>query len=303
LQQIENQIGNIFQQQAKVNICFNEYNKEKFTLLKNSCKQYLDHNQDIERAGIKIFYYNEDFAELFPRALQKIKKYPSLIYLDQNGIKFLSDKYFLELEKTKTTDFLYYLSSSYILRFGSTKEFQDNLTIDMNRAKQNPYRYIHKSILEQLRERLPAQTKLSLYPFTIRKNTNIYGIIFGASHLLAVDKFLKTAWERNTVNGEANFDIDDDASKNQYHLFDGKKLTKIESFAKSLRESILNKTITTNKDALDFTYKHGHISAHATEEIKKMRKEGLIIYSEKTSLVNYEQVYKNKRIIEFKIIQ
>jgi three-Cys-motif partner protein len=301
LQQIKNQIGNIFKQGTIINVCFNEYEKEKYNLLEESCKQFLSDNSDLGRAKVNIFYRNQDFAEIFPNAIKTINKYPSLVYIDQNGMKFLSDKYFLELEKTKTTDFLYFLSSSYFWRFGNKKAFQDNLKIDINKAKQNPYKYIHKSILEQLREKLPRNTKYSLYPFTIKKDTNVYGIIFGASHPLAVDKFLKTAWKENNLNGEANFDINDDVDKRQLDLFEGKKLTKIESFAYSLRNNILNETIKTNKDAYVFTLEQGHIDAHAIEEVKKMKKEGLISYSERTPLINYDQVIKHKRIIEYKI--
>jgi hypothetical protein len=148
---------------------------------------------------------------------------------------------------------------------------------------------------------LPKNTRYSLYPFTIKKGANVYGIIFGASHPLAVDKFLKTAWKENNLNGEANFDIDDDVDKQQLDLFESKKLTKIESFAGSLRNNILNGIIKTNKDAYVFTLKQGHIDAHATEEVKKMKKESLISYSERTPLINYDQVIKNKRIIEYKI--
>ncbi|KAA6312486.1 hypothetical protein EZS27_036591 [termite gut metagenome] len=139
LQQIKNQIGNIFKQKTKINICFNEFDKDKFALLEESCKQFLKGNPELERAEVKVYYRNADFAKIFPKAITIIQKYPSLVYLDQNGMKFLSDKYFLELEKTKTTDFLYFLSSSYFWRFGNRKAFQDNLIIDMEKAKQNPY--------------------------------------------------------------------------------------------------------------------------------------------------------------------
>lgn len=303
LQQIKRQIGTILKQGTKIGICFNEFDKEKFTLLEKSCKQFLLENQELEKAGVKIHYRNTDFAELFPKAIKTIQKYPSLVYLDQNGMKFLSDKYFLELEKTKTTDFIYFLSSSYFWRFGNKKEFQENLKIDMNKAKQNPYKYIHKSILEQLRSKLPTNTKYVLYPFTIKKDTNIYGIIFGASHPLAVDKFLKTAWKKNATNGEANFDIDDDSCKNQLDLFEGKKLTKIENFAYALRNNILNGNIKTNEDAYTFTLEQGHIDVHASDEVKRMKKEGLINYAEKTPLINYNQVITHRRMVNFEIIK
>jgi three-Cys-motif partner protein len=302
LQQIKNQTGNIFQKKTKIHICFNEYDKQKYESLQQSCNQYVNSDSELSRLNIDLQFRNSDFAELFPKTLTTIRKYPSLVYLDQNGMKFLADKYIDDLEKTTTTDFLYFLSSSYFFRFGNTKGFQSNMQIDIERAKQNPYKYIHKSILEQLREKLPQNTKLSLYPFTIKKNTNVYGIIFGASHPRAVDKFLKTAWEKNNMNGEANFDIDDDINKKQLDLFEGKKSTKIECFKQNIRKEILGGNIKTNKDAYDYTLKQGHIPSHTTEEISLMKKDKLIHYVEKSPLVNYDQVYKNGRVINYQIL-
>jgi hypothetical protein len=258
--------------------------------------------------NINLQFRNFDFADLFPKTISTIKRYPSLVYLDQNGMKFLADKYIDELEKTTTTDFLYFLSSSYFNRFGKTNAFQTNMKIDIERAKGNPYKYIHKSILDQLREKLPKNTRLSLYPFTIKKHANVYGIIFGATHPRAVDKFLKTAWKKNTINGEANFDIDDENNKCQASLFDdsqpefGRKLRKIEIFKQNIRQEILEGRITTNKDAFDYTLKQGHISAHANEEVAAIKKEKLIRYDGKSPLINYEQVYKNRRIINYQIL-
>ena len=301
LRQIKNQIGNIFKTNKTINVCFNEFDEGKYNSLKASCSEYIQENPEIERANINIYYYQKDFAILFPEIIDKIKNYPSLVFMDQNGIKFLSEQYFLELSKTKTTDFLYFLSSSYFIRFGNTPEFKTTLNLDLERAKKNPYKYIHKSILEQLREKVSSKLDISLYPFTIKKGTNIYGIIFGASHPRAIEKFLNTAWGQNVTNGSANFDIDDDSSKTQLDLFEGKKLTKIESFSLSLRQLILSNKITTNKEAFDYTQEQGHISSHATEEIKKMKKERLLTYEGKSPLVNYDQVYKNKRVISLKL--
>jgi three-Cys-motif partner protein len=302
LQQIKSQYSNIFQKRTKINICFNEFDKQKFDLLQESCNKFVSDNSELSGMNINMQFHNSDFADLFPKMLSTIKKFPSLVYLDQNGMKFLADKYIDDLEKTTTTDFLYFLSSSYFLRFGNTDAFQSNLKIDIERAKKNPYKYIHKSILEQLRERLPKNTKLSLYPFTIKKNSNVYGIIFGATHPRAVDKFLKTAWDKNNVNGEANFDIDDDKGKQQLNLFEDKKPTKLEYFKQNIRQEILGGRIKTNKDAYDYTLKQGHISSQANEEVVKMKKGKLIQYDGKSPLINYEQVYKNNRIINFQII-
>ncbi|MDR1680976.1 MAG: three-Cys-motif partner protein TcmP [Prevotellaceae bacterium] len=303
LQQILNQAGNIFQKKTKINVCFNEFDKDKFDLLQTSCNQFVTNNPELSRMNLNMLFRNCDFADLFPKTLSTIKKYPSLVYLDQNGMKFLADKYIDDLEKTSTTDFLYYLSSSYFVRFGRTKAFQTNMNIDIERARRNPYKYIHKSILEQLREKLPQKTKLSLYPFTIKKNANVYGIIFGATHPRAVDKFLKTAWDKNTINGEANFDIDDDKKKSESTLFpELKLLTKIEVFQQTLKEKILNGSIKNNKEAFDYTLQQGHISEHATEAVKELKNDGKLLYDARTPLINYDNVYKNNKIIKYKVI-
>lgn len=306
LQQIKGQFGNIFQKRCKVKVCLNEYDSSKFSSLKQCCEQYIKENNDLNRLYNKYLFlqfHNNDFAELFPKYHNIISTYPSLIFLDQNGMKFMADKYLTDLERLPQTDFLYYLSSSYFIRFGETEAFQTNMKIDMDKVRQNPYKYVHRSILEQLKERLPKESKLKLYPFTIKKGANIYGIIFGAKHPLAVDKFLKTAWKKNTLNGEANFDIYDDKKKGQLDIWGERKLTKIESFQEDLRQKVLSGELRSNKEVYDYTIEQGHISQHSSDELKAMKKEKLIYYTERTPLVNYDQVYKNKRKIEYKLVK
>ena len=304
LQQINGQAGNIFQKRCNVHVCLNEYDASKFNSLKQCCEQHISEEKELKRLYNKYLFlqfHNEDFAELFPKYHNIIHTSPSLIFLDQNGMKFLADKYLSDLEKLPQTDFLYYLSSSYFIRFGETNAFQTNMKIDMDKVRQNPYKYVHRSILDQLKERLPKGSKLKLYPFTIKKGANIYGIIFGAKHPLAVDKFLRTVWKKNTINGEANFDIDEDKKKGQLELFGEKKLTKIESFQEDLKKRVLNGELQTNRDVYDFTLEQGHIPQHASDKLKEMKKEKLIDYDERTPLVNYDKVYKEKRIVSYKM--
>jgi hypothetical protein len=148
---------------------------------------------------------------------------------------------------------------------------------------------------------LPANSELKLYPFSLKKGANIFGIVFGAKHPLAVDKFLNIAWKRNPINGDANFDIDDDSKKSQLDIFSTKKLTKIEKFKRSLREKILTRQIKNNLEALNFVYEEGHIGKHASDCLKEMKKNEEIDYNAKSPLVTYESVYKKNRIIEYKI--
>jgi len=276
LNKIKEQKGYLFQNEVKVTVHLNEFepNKKKqnkFELLKLASSKFMELEKSLSNK-VKIKLYNENFDILFPKLLPFIKQFPSLVYLDQNGIKFLSEKYFLELEKTKQTDFLYFLSASYFWRFGERKEFKMYLDIDMAVAKKQKYQFIHRYITEQIRDKLPLNTKLKLHPFSLKKGSNIHGIIFGASHPRAVDKFLAIGWKRNGTNGNANFDIDDDCNKDQLDLFAGQKLTKIESFKKEVEKLILNKEISNNYELLDYVYSHGHIPKHASDCLNNLKK-------------------------------
>jgi three-Cys-motif partner protein len=302
LEKIKEQTVRIFQQNIKVEVYFNEYKKTKFDQLSMACNQFLEENDHLARA-VKLSLTNEDFEVCFNRLLPTIKKQASLVYLDQNGIKFLSDKYFLELEKTGQTDFLYFVSSSYFWRFGEKEEFKSHLELDMELAKKDPYQFIHRNLLQQLKAKLPANTELRLYPFSLKKGSNIHGIIFGASHPRAVDKFLGIAWKRNSINGEANFDMDGDKKKGQLDMFEGKKLTKIEAFQQRLRDKVLNRKITNNFEAFDYALEEAHIGSHAANELKKMKTEKLIDYEGLSPLVTYENVYKTKRLLQYKIVK
>ena len=305
LQKIKTYIGHIFQKKVKISLYLNEFEpnkkeQKKFNLLRKACQEYLQENNEVGRA-IEIKYFNENCEELFPKLINDIRNYPSLVYLDQNGIKFLANQYLQELEKTYQTDFLYFVSSSYFWRFGDSKEFKEHFDIDMSTAKKEPYRFIHRQVLEHLKSKLPGNTRLKLYPFSLKKGTNIHGIIFGASHPAAVCKFLNIAWKRNPLNGEATFDIDKDEIKNQLDLFapSNKQLTKIEEFQSHFRKEILLRKIKNNLEAFTFTLDNGHIPQHATEEIKKMKSENIVFYTGHPK-ISYDS-WRDNTVVEFNI--
>lgn len=306
LTQISEQIGNIFRKKQRITIYFNELDSEKFALLKAACIKFINTNNElkrcVDRQFLRIVYTNKACEEIFDDYLEKMQKCPSLVYLDQNGVKFLQNKYFQKLIHCKQVDFLYFISSSYFIRFGNKEEFKNILNIDWEKAHRNPYKYIHQYILQRLREKIPASCNTYLYPFAIKKGANIYGIIFGASHIRAVDKFLHITWKTNEVNGNANFDIDDDKSKDiQEDLFGNREYTKIQNFQGLVKQEILTKNLGTNKDVYLFTLKNGHIPKHSEEIVRQMKKENLIDYTGRYPLINYEQAIRNARIITYEI--
>ncbi len=307
LDMIKQNIGFVFSKKVKIKVCFNEFepskkSQKKFELLKISCEEYLEQNKDVGRA-ISLEVLNEDFETLFPKKIQEMRIYPSLVYLDQNGIKFLSDRYLSELEKMNTTDFLYFSSSSYFKRFGESEEFKQYFKIDVDEINKVPYASVHRVVIQELKKTLPNNTRLKLYPFTIKKGKNIYGIIFGAKHPRALDKFLSISWKRNEVNGEANFDIDDEATLGQQVLFGEQRLSKIEKFQKKIEEKVISLEINNNFELLNFVYEEGHIGAHAAYCLKKMKKRKMINYECSSPLINYDNVHKKKRLLEYKVLK
>ena len=246
---------------------------------------------------VRIQYSNKDFNAIYKEIIVKTRNMPNLYIIDQSGIKFTNQEIFNTLLGLATTDFLFFISSSFFQRFNKEDEFIRHLNINEGDLKSNPYNFIHRIILDKYRSLIPIGSDLRIFPFSIKKNSNIYGIIFGSKHILGVEKFLKIAWDKNKINGEANYDIDDDTYKTQLVLnFDNpsetKKLTKIESFKIKLEEFIKNKKKVTNVELYYFTYDNGHISEHTNKHLRELKTKKIISYSGHTK-ISWDKVKKN----------
>lgn len=305
LQMIVKHIGIILQKKTNITLHLNEFEpnkgeQEKFELLRKNCKKYISDHEKLKYC-LEVKFYNKDAEELLPELLPKIKSYPSLVLLDQNGIKFISREYISELEKLSTTDFLFFVSSSYFKRLGMTDEFQKVLEFSEEELNEIEWANIHRVVVDKLKKRLSPGSDLRLYPFSIKKGRNIYGIIFGATHPLAVDKFLNISWKKNKKNGEANFDIDEDQSKYQGELFGKRKLTKIEKFKDELEQKVLEGDIRNNKEALMFTYDSGNSRKTANKFLRKLKRQGKIDYKGRTPGVTYDNVFKKCKTVTYKV--
>ncbi|SMD44814.1 three-Cys-motif partner protein [Aquiflexum balticum DSM 16537] len=290
----------ILQKRTKIYLKLNEFKKPKFIELQNACSSFIE-EQPILKLFVEIEYSNLEFEKAFEKYYSDIIKHPSLVFLDQNGVKFLKLDTINKLEKSKRTDFLFFVSTSYFKRFDETPEFKQSIDFDIEDLKKNPYQFIHRNLIGAIKNKLPSNSNLQLYPFSIKKRSGIYGLVFGASHQLAVNKFLEIVWKKSGLNGEANFDIEDDLSKAQLGIFDQPKLTKIQSFQRDLRDNILSKKITDNKSVIDYTLSKGHIGSHAREEIIRMKKENLIDYEGNNPLISYDSAIKNQKLVIFSV--
>ncbi len=298
LMEIEKHLKNIAD--ANITLFLNENKKQYFKQLKENCNSYLKKYPALKTI-VHLKYSDLDFQEVFGKLENKIGKKPSLVFLDQFGVKY--GTYVKKFEQFEHTDFLLFISSSSLKRFANTKEFKNALSLsdeEIRELKNAPYKLIHEFVVSFLRKRLNKNTMLKLYPFSIKKGRNIYGLIFGTKHVLAADKFLRIAWKINPKNGSANYDIYDDKGKQRLHLFSElDRKTTIQSFQEDFKKKVLEGTIKTNEDGYYYAIEKGHIPKHADEVLRKLKKDGIITYKGKSPLINYNNVVKQRRIIEY----
>jgi len=286
----------IMKNKTNIIVLFNELDKTKFQSLKEIINNRIHELNLNELMYVK--YSRQDFKEIFFDFAKEFNVIPSLLFIDQNGVKQVPEEVFQELINLPKTDFLFFVSSSLFNRFDYDNYFPD---LDYDNLRNKPYNLIHRGVLEYYKEKIPEGNNTRLYPFTIKKGSNVYGLIFGSKHPLGVNKFLEIAWDHNRLNGQANFDIDNDEFKRQGSLFpDEKSFTKIAKFKKELINYIMTKEKISNKEIYDFTLEKGHIPKHAVEVIKSLKNESKIRFG-RSPLINYTNCYKDRNIKIFKV--
>lgn len=297
--------GYLANQKKKVCIYLNDSDSNKYNTLKSNVENTI---KDLSLTSfVELTITNTTFKECIKRFNNEFKNGCSILFIDQNGFKEVNEEVFQYLINLETTEFIFFISSSHIHRFAVIPEVQNvHPKFDFDKIKNTSRKKVHNVICNEYETYVPSNIRsYGLIPFSIMKSDkiNVYGLIFVSKHIRGADKFLHTVWKTNAINGNANFDIDEDTRKNQLHLFDGKIPTKIESFQNRIRHLILDGTIKNNIDAYLFTLNQGHIGQHSSEEVKRMKKENLVTYDSKSPLINYEMIYSKKRIVEYQLIK
>lgn len=216
---------------------------------------------------------NYDFKEAFARpnveTILSNPKYGKFILLDQYGFKEVDTDVFRKLVSSPKTDFIFFISSSFIKRFDehpSIKKYIETGRINFDEAKPKE---CHREVANYFKSLIPASTEYYLHHFSIKKGTNYYGLIFGTSHSLGMEKFLKVCWEKDRLAGEANFDMFNDHQLGSL-FYTEDSTNKIEKFKQELKKEILSKRIINNLQGLKFTLKAGIKTSVFPEVISEM---------------------------------
>ncbi|WP_396188980.1 three-Cys-motif partner protein TcmP [Flavobacterium sp.] len=247
----------------KIVFGFNEKGKRKSKILEKNVNSFVDNclnNCKREKCVYEHYVGNFDFKDAFNRPnvldIMTNKKYSKFVLLDQYGFKEVDNEVFHKLINFPKTDFIFFISSSFINRFQNQPAIKRYIETEKIEFKKSQPKHCHKLISQYFKDQIPKNKEYYLHQFSIKKGTNYYGLIFGTSHTLGMEKFLKVCWSKDKMAGEANFDINNDFQSDTL-FYDEMFSNKIEQFKTDLFFMVQNKAIKTNIEGLKYTLKYG----------------------------------------------
>ena len=218
------------------------------------------------------------------RPILENKRAAKLLILDQFGVDEITEDVFRDLVRFPVTDFIFFLSSSTLHRFRNHPAIKIKIE-----HPENSYD-VHRAAFAHFRKL--AGDEAFLGQFSIRKRSNIYGLIFGSQHPLGVHKFLEVAWSNDEIAGEANFDIERENIASDEMLLPMAELRpkKIQGFESDLEHAVRAGEMHSEADLIRFAIEAGMTCQHCTPIIQKLKAARTIACDFRTP--NVRQYYK-----------
>ena len=276
LEEIRSALDQAHANNTEIHLYLNEMMKGKYDTLRATCEA-----SDLVNT-VHFHYLNKDFQEAFNKWKPEFTrnegtrfKTANLLFLDQNGTKQITREVFSTIVGAARTDFLFFISSSYIYRFKNQPQNVQPSPINESDFDGMTMKNVHRKVCDAYRRWLPNGYRYYLAPFSIAKDygSNVYGLIFGSGHPLGMDKFLKICWETDPLTGEANYDIDDDNIIQGQLTFWDEKPKKLDLFERHLSEAVLNGSLKTNVDVYEYSLNQGFRASQAKSILGKLVKE------------------------------
>lgn len=265
-------------QDIEINLYFNDDVKSKYLKLKKAV-------EEVTSKYFKIEVDNKDFSVAFKKKFHAINAADTanLVILDQCGLKHITQDVFTKLMNCRAADILFFISSSTIKRFAGENCIDQYLSgISKEQIDKLDAGHIHRFMCDEYyRKLVPHGKEYYLAPFSIKKDSNVYGLIFGTNSLYGLEKFLRVCWNIDPNTGEANYNIDRDAFWDEKTLFkELDTVQKKEEFQKNLATELQKKSMT-NQDVYKYCVENGFLPKHVNEMLTALRKnEKLIIKPE-----------------------
>lgn len=288
-------------------ICFtfNEKEKVKQKMLIENIKQFMSNclanncktnkcvydYENYIQSEFKDVFQNNDFQNILNNS-----NFGKFILLDQYGFSQVDEDIFLQLVNAPKTDFIFFISSSFIRRFKehpAIKQYFDTAKIQFDESKPKE---CHRQIAQYYRDIIPDNKEYYLHHFTIKKGTNYWGLIFGTNHTLGMEKFLKVCWTKDKLSGESNCNIDNDFQQGTLFYNENETLKK-QTIEADIRAKILSGEISDNISGLKYTLQNGCLPELFTSIVKKSESEKKI---KRTGELNFSSTNIHK-VKQYKI--
>lgn len=243
---------------------------------------------DVKNENFHTFFKNPEVERVFNNV--RLGKF---VILDQYGFSQIDETIFKQLISYPKTDFIFFISSSFIKRFKeepSVTKYFDTSTMDFDNKRPNE---IHRTVAEYFKELIPTNMEYYLHHFSIRKDKNrgnYYGLIFGTKHTLGMEKFLKVCWKYDLFSGEANYNIDNNFGPDSLFHVVGETVKKTE-VEDDVKDKILSGKISTNIEGLKYVMHRGCQPQLFTDVVNQLEKERLI---ERLGEINYSSTNIHK---------
>jgi three-Cys-motif partner protein len=258
----------------KIRVILNELDQNKFALLQSETAAYVD-------KPFELIVENKSFAKSYEKHKDKFKNGANYIFLDQNGIKEITEGIFAELINLQRTDILFFISSSYLYRFKSVEEFRKYLNTQTMGFDENNYHSCHRVVLNFYKAQISKGKEYYLAPFSLKKGSNIYGLIFGTNHPYGIEKYLKICWGLDTQRGEANYDIDSDninpISPSLFSQFNIPK--KVQVFETDMEKHLCVQRSYSLLDLYRFGFDRGFLPKHVNKVLRDLKTKKKIDFS------------------------
>jgi hypothetical protein len=125
--------------------------------------------------------------------------------------------------------------------------------------------------------------------FSIKKKSNIYGLVFGSHHWRGMQKFLEVVWKLDPACGEADYELEADTAQGEMCFEQGKtgfKKRKVEVFQAQLSELIADRTLTTDKAVFLHCLTNGFLPRVSKDVYMRLRA-GRVLKNAKATFPRY----------------
>jgi len=268
--------------QKPIKFFFNEGVEEKSNELKKNTDAFIEQCKITNNCSQCVYDYhilNYDFKELFSNvSLKKVfenKEIAKFVLLDQYGFKQINEDVFKQLISFPKTDFIFFISSSFIKRFKDHPYTKQHIDTSKIKFDNKGTKEIHRAVANYFKSLIPEGKEYYLHHFSIKKGANYYGLIFGTNHTLGMEKFLKVCWHYDKLSGEANYNIDNNWEENTLFAQLGENFKK-DTVAKEIKELILSGRISDNKTGLKYALTKGCEPKIFTEVVQNLLNDKLI---------------------------